>query len=51
MRLQKRMRKVWENNKYIYFVTAVLSLVYTDVKMDQNIYIKNAIECMFFNLQ
>lgn len=33
------------------FVTAVLSLVHTDVKMDQNIYIKNAIECMFFNLQ
>lgn len=33
------------------FVTAVLSLVHTDVKMYQNIYIKNAIECMFFNLQ
>lgn len=33
------------------FVTAVLSLVHTDVKTYQNIYIKNAIECMFFNLQ
>lgn len=33
------------------FVTAVLSLVHTYVKMYQNVYIKNAIECMFFNLQ
>lgn len=33
------------------FVTAVLSLVHTYVKMYQNVYIKNAIECMFFNVQ
>lgn len=47
MRLQKRMRKVWESNKYIIFVTAILSLVHTYFKMYQNVYIKIQLNVCF----